>query len=296
MEQYRSLIDGVLAGAGIDYRDNINSAANGAKLQRWIQSNPNHPLSKYVASRQGNIVQGTAFLSGAVRQLKSGQAPSDEMRQVFGMDAADAAANPQAAPAPDENAAVMARIKAFTDELARAPGMDDPVFAGLIGAGRAAASQSIGQTGIRGGLADLATAQMAQKTALPYLQQRQSLRAQGLGMQSQQGLGMDAADRGWASLDLQAQQMKAGEAEKMWAQQQNQGQSVGSAIGGALGLGAGVLAAGLSGGALAPAIPAFAAGGSAIGGGIGGQSATPYKPYNYAVNRGGRSAFSGGSY
>lgn len=187
-------------------------------------------------------------------------------------------------------------IQAFVDELGKMPGSDNPVFSGLINAGRAAASQRIGATGVRGGFADLVSADSAQRSVLPYLQQREGMRMQGMGLLNNVDATTDQMNQGWAQLDLRRQEAEANQRERLWAQQQNQGQGLGSVIGGGLGLAGGLAATIATGGAAAPLIAPLMAGGSAIGGGLGGMSSPQFQPYSYNVNRNARrSAFSGGS-
>lgn len=191
-----------------------------------------------------------------------------------------------------QRGALTSRIEEFVNMLQQAPGMNDPVYAGLVNAGRAEAGRWMGQSGVRGGLADLASAEAAQRTALPYLANRQNLAASGLGLLNQREMGLGQLDQNWAQLNLQAQQMNNQNAMAEFAQQKNNAQATGSTIGGALGLGAGLVATAATGGAAAPLIAPLTAGGSALGGGIGGMTSPGYNPRPYTLNRS-RSAFSG---
>lgn len=162
--------------------------------------------------------------------------------------------------------------------------MNDPVFAGLIRAGQAEAGARINQTGIRGGLADLTAADATNRAVLPYLANRQNLRANALGMLSNRDATLEQLDQGWANLNLQKQQLDNGQAMQQWAQGKNNAQTIGSAIVGGLGLAGGIAATALTGGAAAPLIPALAAGGSSLGGGLGGMAAPSYTPNPYRIN------------
>jgi hypothetical protein len=200
-------------------------------------------------------------------------------------------ASPQAGAAeqPNENDVrrerINAQLQAFADELGRGVDMSDPVFAGLIRAGQAEAGARINQTGVRGGLADLTTAEAAQRTSLPYLAQRQGMRQQALGMIANRDMGLEQLDQGWAGLNMQAQQMNNQNAMQQWAQGKNNNQAMGSMVGGGVGLLGGLVATAATGGAAAPLIPALVSGGSALGAGGFGMTSPTYSPQPYSINR-----------
>lgn len=122
------------------------------------------------------------------------------------------------------------KINAFINEMKGAPSAGDPVMRQLQHSGQQAAGMASGRAGIsaRSGLAGVQAASVTQANVLPYLQQRQQLYSQGLGLLNQRDLGLGALEQGW-------QQLQNSQANAAWAAQQNQNQALGSALGTGLG-------------------------------------------------------------
>lgn len=302
MEQYRGLIDEVLSGAGINYREGLRSEADAQKLSRWVAANPNHPLSKYVASRQGNVYEGLAQLRAGSEGLRTGQ-ENPNFRQAFGVPA-EGAVDPNAPPDPNEQARgdLTKWITEFTQSLGRPLDMNDPVFASLSNMGAARASQGVGQSGIRvgrGGLGELAIQQGAMNAAMPYAQQRQQMYQQGLNTLNQRDQGLEGLRQGAYGLNLQQQDMQNRVNAQQYGQQADSAGGTGAAVGGFLGaLGtAGLAAIPGVGPALATAAgPGLISGGSKLGSGFGMQSVRPPtytapRPYGSFGGRGGSGGY-----
>ena len=190
-------------------------------------------------------------------------------------------------------------ITEFTQSMGRPVDMNDPVFASLSNMGSARASMGVGQSGIRvgrGGLGEAAIQQGANNAVTPYLQQRQQMYRQGLGMLDGRQRGIEQLQQGAYGLNLRQQQMQNGINQQMYGQQADQAGGQGGIWGGVLGGLAGAGLAVATGGATAAAIPGMIQGGSQLGAGIGmggvqrPQLSTP-RPYG---SFGGRS--SGGGY
>lgn len=192
-------------------------------------------------------------------------------------------------------------ITEFTQSMGRPVDMNDPVFASLSNMGSARASMGVGQSGIRvgrGGLGEAAIQQGANAAVTPYLQQRQSMYQQGLGMLDSRQRGIEQLQQGAYGLNLQQQQMRNGINQQQYGQAADAAGGAGGIWGGVLGGLAGAGLAAATGGATAAAIPGMIQGGSQLGAGIGAggvqrpqyQSPRPYGSFG----GGGRS--SGGGY
>jgi len=263
------------------------------RLNAFVAANPDDPLSASVRKHGADRVIGT---------LNTGEAGLKDPNRVgshewistasdvlgikdYDQQKAEAAGKTAESENDKRRAGINAQLQAFADELGRGVDMSDPVFAGLIRAGQAEAGARINQTGVRGGLADLTTAEAAQRTSLPYLAQRQGMRQQALGMIANRDMGLEQLDQGWAGLNMQAQQANNQQAMQQWAQGKNNNQAMGSMVGGGVGLLGGLVATAATGGAAAPLIPALVSGGSALGAGGFGMTSPAYSPQPYSINR-----------
>lgn len=213
---------------------------------------------------------GTAV--GYQRPSPAGQTPEE-------LAAAEAAARRQK---------LTADIQAFVDALQKTPGMDNPIMAGLTNAGIAAVGRTMSQTGLRGGLAQLAAADSAQRAALPWLSAREGLALQGMGLLNQRDIGLDQLEQGWAEIDMKRNAIASQNAMAEYGQEKNKNQAIGGVLGGVVGGIAGGIATVATAGAAAPLIPGLIAGGSALGSGIGGAATAPYTPPALPSARGGR--------
>lgn len=166
-------------------------------------------------------------------------------------------------------------IKNFTQSLGRPVDMNDPVFASLSNLGAARASMNVGANGVRvgrGGLGELAIQQGSMNAVQPYLQQRQQMLQQGLGMLDTRDRGIESLRQNAYGLGLQQQQMQNQVNAQMYGQQADSAGGVGGAVGGFLGaLGtAGLAAIPGVGPAIATAVgPGLISGGSKLGAGAG---------------------------
>lgn len=164
----------------------------------------------------------------------------------------------------------------------------DPVVKQLATMGMNTGMQGANDRGIAGGAASSAGRAMAEANSLPYLQQKNQLAQQGIGMLANQQASNESLDQGLErlrqgayGLDLTAKGMNDQQQMNAYGQKVAGAQGIGGMIGGAIGgIGAGIF----SGGNPA-AIGAGLSAGASIGGGIGGQTAgsapslAPYKPY-----------------
>ena len=285
-EQYRGEIDGLLSKFGLDYRLLQGDAvATGGQveqiLNRWAQANPNDPMAAQIRSNYP-AVRDALFQS--VRGLRTGEdinpavgrlraALSGRQQGASNININDGGQDVQARdPNEQERAQLTDWIKNFTQSLGRPVDMNDPVFASLSNLGAARASMNVGASGVRvgrGGLGELAVQQGAMNAVQPYLQQRQQMLQQGLGMLDTRDRGLESLRQGAYGLNLQQQQMQNNINQQMYGQQADAAGGVGGTIGGWLGALAGVGITAATGGAGAAAIPGLIQGGSRIGAGAG---------------------------
>jgi hypothetical protein len=217
-------------------------------------------------------------------------------------------AAPQAAAEPvdpreAERANLTKWITEFTQSMGRPVDMNDPVFASLSNMGSARASMGVGQSGIRvgrGGLGEAAIQQGANAAVTPYLQQRQQMYQQGLGMLDQRQQGIERLQQGAQGLEMQRIAMQNGINQQMYGQQADAAGGVGGAVGGAIGTLGGLalnFIPGVGPALSAAATPLLASGGAKLGAGAGMgsvQRPTYQSPRPYGSFGGGRS--SGGGY
>lgn len=184
--------------------------------------------------------------------------------------------------APDKDAAarqsLRERIQQYVDGLQGDVSPNDPIMQGLTRAGVDAGQQaSAGWGGGSGGISRLSDV-AARRMALPYLQQRAGLAAQGMGLLSQTELGLGHLQQGADSLQLQRDQFNRQNQMQDFAAQQQQDMAPWNAIGGLLGLGGGIASAFVpqigAAGAMR-ALPYLMQGGSTFFGGLG-ASGTPW--------------------
>lgn len=290
-EQYRGEVDGLLAKFGIPYRLlQMDAAIGGGEIERrlnqWAQSNPNDPMAAQI-QRNLPMVRDSLFqsvrglrsgedINPAVGRLRSALSGPQAQSGAQNININDGGQDVQAQdPAAQERANLTKWMTEFTQSLGRPLDMNDPVFASLSKMGAARASMGVGASGIRvgrGGLGEAAIQQGANNAVTPYLQQRQSMYQQGLGMLDSRNRGLEQLRQGAYGLNLQQQQMQNQVNQQMYGQQADSAGGVGGAVGGAFG------ALGTAGLALIPGVgPAIAAaagpglikGGSSIGAGMG---------------------------
>lgn len=304
-EQYRGQIDAILSRIGIDYRNLSGSGISKqdiARAEAWANANPNDPLAARIRANPAQFVvalgkgvkalagQGDIFDPNALFGQMDGKPPAD----YLGISAPQEQ-QPGIDPNEQERQDLTNWITQFTQSLGRPLDMNDPVFASLSKMGAARASMGVGASGIRvgrGGLGEAAIQQGANNAVTPYLQQRQSMYQQGLGMLDSRNRGLEQLRQGAYGLNLQQQQMQNQVNAQMYGQQADAAGGTGGMWGGALGALAGVGATIATGGAAAGAIPGLIAGGSQIGAGLGQQSVarpqyTAPRPYGSFGNRGG---------
>lgn len=147
-------------------------------------------------------------------------------------------------PAVARRADITRQLQQFADMLAQpVVGPDgrptDPIVKQLAQIGTSAGIRSANQSGIQGGAATSIGEASAMQNALPYLQQRQSLQAQALGMIKNDALTNEQLDQGAYGLGLQSQQLNNQVAMGNYNNQVNNAQSIGGTILGALGTGVG---------------------------------------------------------
>lgn len=201
----------------------------------------------------------------------------------------DLSPTPAAQPANARAAQQMDTTAQIKDFIARmsAPVVDaqgritDPILKQLATIGYNGGMNAAGDRGIAGGAASSQAAAMAQQTGLPYLQQRQSLAAQGLGLLNNNTLTSEQLAQNAYGLNLQAQGLNNQLALGQYGQQVQGAQGVGSIIGGGLG----ALVGGLATAGNPAGIGAGLTAGASIGGGIAGQAIAPpklgsFKPYS----------------
>lgn len=283
-EQYRGQIDAILSRIGIDYRNLSGSGISKqdiARAEAWANANPNDPLAARIRANPAQFVvalgkgvkalagQGDVFDPNALFGQMDGKSPAD----YLGISA------PQEQQAQDPNEQerqdLTNWITQFTQSLGRPLDMNDPVFASLSKMGAARASMGVGASGIRvgrGGLGEAAIQQGANNAVTPYLQQRQSMYQQGLGMLQNAAVSNEQLRQGKYALNLQQQQMQNQVNQQMYGQQADAAGGVGGAVGGFLGaLGtAGLAAIPGVGPAIATAVgPGLISGGSKLGAGAG---------------------------
>jgi hypothetical protein len=156
---------------------------------------------------------------------------------------------------------ITAKIKAFTDL------MHQPVMQQLLNAGNRQAQGMGGGLGSQVG--NMQASGQAMQAALPYLQQRNDLYKQGLGMQSDRQLSVENLKMGYAK-------MQNDMATQKWAADKNQMQGLGAGIGGLAGTALGAYLGGPEGAKVGASIGVAAGGGI---GSLGGPSAPAYSPY-----------------
>lgn len=303
IERYKDFIDSILHDAGINFKD-LNDAFLGPSkamdaLRSWVHRNPGDPRAQLYKKNPG---QFETSLTHAVRRLVRGTPANNDpnegddalaQRIGFGLEApqqkpedASAAAGPQG-PSPEEQET--ANINKYIDDLVqqlRSPVVDpitgeakDSIYDTLLKGGATAGMSSATMRGVGGPLAGANAVDTANAAALPYLQQRQSLLANALNMQSSRNLGLEDRRQGAAGLRLQEQQFNNNVSTNQWAADQNNSQGILGTIGA---FGGGIVG-GIAGGPAA--IVPGAKAGSGLLAGIGsatmpGPKLNPVKPYS----------------
>lgn len=174
---------------------------------------------------------------------------------------------------------VTAQLQSFVDGLNRPIQNPDGSYADSVAqqlarAGASQAGSAARNQGLTGGITVAAAQQGTQAALLPYLQQRESMKQQGLGMLANRDASLEQMQQGWQSLDLQRTQLEDQRAMNEWAGQQNEAQGTWGAVG--------AIAGGIVGSAGGPAGAATGAqvGSSALGalGGLGAPASPTYRP------------------
>lgn len=290
IQRLRDYIDSVNAARGINWKDAFAqfSAGDAKGVEEWLYKN--YDMDRAQANRYAQALRGMRYME--LTGTNTYSPGRDFIDSLVNEQNPNAQQNAQVDANERRRADITNQLQAFVDELRRDVDMSDPVFAGLIRAGQAEAGAAINQSGVRGGLADLTTAEAAQRNALPYLAQRRQMLQQGLGMLSNRDISLEQLDQGWNEINMKRTAAENQLAMQQWAEGKNKAQGIGAAIGGGVGLVGGLIATGVTAGSAAPLVPALVAGGSALGGGIGGMTAGEYRPKSYSSGRS-PSSFSG---
>lgn len=170
------------------------------------------------------------------------------------------------------------RISQYVKGLQGDVSPDDPVMKGLTAAGVDAGQKAYGMSGsgFGGGYEGRLSAAAAQRAALPYLQQRQQLAAQGMGLLNQRDIGLGQLSQGANQLQMQREQMQHQQSMENFAARQQEQMAPWSAIGGILGLGGGIASGfipGVGASGAMKALPGLMSGGSNLLGGLGASGA-----------------------
>lgn len=301
--QWRNYLDTVNSQRGINWkqiRGHFARNESAGSLARWLYDTYDMDMNeaqKYAQAAFALYETERSDGSDAGRaRSQAWEKSQTEQQNRMGFDYGQLpqSAQPQGPQGPDPRAQLTDRISRFVEALGQPIGMENPIFASLVNMGRSRASQQVGASGVRvgrGGLGELAIQQGVNQSVTPYLQQREQMQMQGLGLLNNMQISDEQLAQGAYQLEMQRQQIDNNAAMQRYATGKDQAGGLGGTFGALGGAALGTILTAATGGAAAPAIPGLISGGSAVGAGWGQMGVQAprlpsMRPYGGLGNRG----------